>query len=216
MSTSEDPSHHWNASEYVANYKDCFNLFQNYIFPVLSQVINFTPKSKFLEVGCGSGKWSACFAIMGMYGVLVDNNPAMLERVRENFPAISKSFFLIEDDARTLEKVTNNSFDLIFSEGLLEHFNKEERERVIINMASKMKHTDSCLLLIVPHDYKDTHGGEHRWENLEEFSREIGETKQFNYVIPIKFVEDGSEEVPWLGVLAYKGEINPLERISSK
>jgi len=205
---------HWDASEYIADYKDCLGLIE-WMFPILYSIYDFEKGKTFLELGCGSGKWSALFAFAGMYGTLVDNNPKMLEQVRKNFPAISQSFIFIEDDARTLEKVPVNAFDFVFSEGLLEHFDKDTRRNIIFNIVEKMKQKESCVILLVPHDMEDTYGGEHRWENPNELVKEISETGVFNYIIGITY-HDHKGKIPIIGIMGCIGNTDSVESLRKK
>lgn len=195
-------SERWDASTYVADWKDVFGVIQEF-FPTFEKALDFDEEDLVLEVGVGSGKWSAAFAILGHHCVVVDNNPEMFEQVRKNFPAISKSFIFVLDDARTLNRVPNNTFNIVFSEGLLEHFlDKEERLSVLRAMAKKVRQQLGILIILVP--YKTNAPDEHQYEDVEELFSEFKESGMFeDDYTGIKFFSEG-EELKIIGVMAIR------------
>ena len=141
--------HRWNHSEYVANWKHAFGVIQAF-FPVLSDHMTLIPAPEMvLELGTGSGKWSAAFTIIGSHVTAVDNNQKMLEQVIDNFPSLHKAIWLLNDDAAVLKWIPDKKYNLVFSEGLYEHFlDIEERERVINLWHSKLAPNGECLILV--------------------------------------------------------------------
>lgn len=74
-----------------------------------------------LEIGCGRGSLSCYFSDAGYDCTLVDLSTSVIEIAREIFKKHKlKATFLI-DDANNLA-IEDNSFDVIYSIGLLEHF----------------------------------------------------------------------------------------------
>lgn len=83
---------------------------------------------KCLEVGCGRGSLSAYFADAGWDCTLLDLSPRALERAQEAFKKEKLPAQFDIGDCLALP-YPDNSFDLVFSIGLLEHF--QEIDRVI-------------------------------------------------------------------------------------
>jgi len=193
-------SERWHPDEYVANYRNAIGVIKEFIFPFL-EYIEIENEDWVLEVGVGSGKWSAAFAIMGCNVVGVDNHPGMLDRVRLNFPAISRSMILVLDDARTLNNIPNQFFDIVVSEGLVEHFlDDDERLQVMRNMAVKLKPTESVLICVVPYNSKEE--DEHCYENHEELVRELESLKIFNNLQCFAMTQGDEKSPKLLAVLA--------------
>jgi SAM-dependent methyltransferase len=102
-----------------------------------------------LELGTGSGKWAAAFTFIGSHVTAVDNNQRMLERVIDNFPSLHKAMWLLNDDAAVLKWIPDKKYNLIFSEGLYEHFlDIEEREKLINLWYSKLAPNGECLIMV--------------------------------------------------------------------
>lgn len=77
--------------------------------------------SKCLEVGCGRGSLSAYFADDGWDCTLLDLSSSAIERAQEAFSKAKLSASFDVGDCLHLP-YGDNSFDLVFSIGLLEHF----------------------------------------------------------------------------------------------
>ena len=86
----------------------------------LNNIINSGAK-KVLEIGAGTGTMSAFLSNMGMEITTVDNDPKILEIARQVKAKFGGHNYFQEADAFNLP-FTDNSFDLIFHQGLLEHF----------------------------------------------------------------------------------------------
>ncbi|MBK8918482.1 MAG: methyltransferase domain-containing protein [Azonexus sp.] len=74
-----------------------------------------------LEVGCGRGSLSSYFADAGWNSTLLDYSPAVLETARSIFEQHGLKATFVPGDANQLP-FPENSFDVTFSIGLLEHF----------------------------------------------------------------------------------------------
>jgi len=111
------------------------------------------PPGKVLEVGCGCGKWSALFALIGFQVTCTDRDPMMLKQVRKNFPNIKMLY-----KTATLPWVSDEfaeQFNVVFNEGTIEHFLDDgDRLRAIEDMY-KCLLPGGALILIVPY-YQNT------------------------------------------------------------
>jgi len=83
--------------------------------------IGLAEDSKIIDVACGSGSTLAMFRNLGyLNSIGIDSSPAALDVGHRLFNfETGKDIFLM--DTRNIE-FPDNSFDLVFSDGLLEHF----------------------------------------------------------------------------------------------
>jgi SAM-dependent methyltransferase len=90
---------------------------------VFKQLIGDLAQSKgdVLEVGCGRGSLSCYFADDGWKCTLLDYSQTVLETARKIFARYGMDANFVEGDANQLP-FPDNSFDVTFSIGLLEHF----------------------------------------------------------------------------------------------
>lgn len=78
-------------------------------------------KNKILEVGCGRGSLSAYFSDAGYECTLNDSSKTAIQIAKKNFNKFNLAANFNVGDCRKLS-FKNNSFDIVFSIGLLEHF----------------------------------------------------------------------------------------------
>jgi len=190
-------SERWKPEEYVAGFRDVVDLYLTFL-PYMIQWTKIEG-STFLEIGCGSGKWSALFACLGFRCALVDNTPGMFDRVRKNFPMISKTFFFIDDDALDLENTPIEMFDIVFSEGLYEHFlEKGDRLKFAMNTYKSMKGGGTAIIMV---PFKTGEEDEYQFESTEEM---IDEWLQvFEKVRGFRF-DSETEATKFIGIIAIK------------
>ena len=110
--------------------------------------VNLSVHSKTLELGSGSGKNSLALAKKyGCSATLVDNCRAALDLGKKNFEDESiPARFLLKDIFRLNEK---EKYDLVFSDGLIEHFSGKRRRYAF------KKHVDAAkkggyIMIFVP------------------------------------------------------------------
>ena len=106
---------------------------------------------KALDAGCGSGFFSNYFCNQGMITVAADYSDGALQMARTLTAGkcrLLKVDFLNEQLADKLE----NRFDLIFSDGLLEHFSGDEQNTIIKNWASVLSDT-GVMVTFVPNRF---------------------------------------------------------------
>jgi len=92
-----------------------------------------------LDAGCGSGFFSDYFNRMGAKTVSLDYSQTALSATKELTDG--KSIAYIKDDLTDSELPSRSParFDVIFSDGLFEHFGEREQDSIIKNMMSLLK-----------------------------------------------------------------------------
>lgn len=106
---------------------------------------------KALDAGCGSGFFSGYFCDQNMATVAADYSDSALEMAK--ISTAGKSRLLRVDFLREeLSKKTADRFDLIFSDGLLEHFSGDEQNTIIKNWASVLS-DDGVMVTFVPNRF---------------------------------------------------------------
>ncbi len=90
--------------------------------------------ARVIDAGCGSGFFSHFFMQSDMQVIAIDNSPAALDlcRVRCNENTVFSSADLLNDN---LADIFGNNNDLVFSDGLLEHFSPAHQIRILQNFA---------------------------------------------------------------------------------
>jgi SAM-dependent methyltransferase len=104
--------------------------------------------NRVLEVGCGRGSLSAYFADAGWDCTLLDLSPAVLEVAENAFSANGLKAKFDVGDCLSLP-YDDDSFDLAFSIGLLEHF--EDIDRVIAEQYRILAPGGKFIGYVVPH-----------------------------------------------------------------
>ena len=114
-----------------------------------------------LEVGCGRGSMSAYFADAGYDSTLLDISPHVVETAYEVFARHGLKARFSVGDALSLP-YDDNSFDIVFSIGLLEHF--EDIEAVIREQARVLATGGLFFGYVVPEN-KDNIQKDYEWIN---------------------------------------------------
>jgi len=105
-----------------------------------------------LDAGCGSGFFSAYFISCGCNTFCLDYSPMAIEITREQTKNGAKEYIsgdLLDD---SLIKEYKNRFDLIFTDGLFEHFSDNEQD-IIFNNFRMMKKKDGKIITFVPNRF---------------------------------------------------------------
>jgi SAM-dependent methyltransferase len=85
---------------------------------------------RLLEIGAGSGTVAVHLTNRGYDTTIVDNSREMLDIARHVRDAIGVNTQIVEADLRQLPFPTN-SFDVIYSHGVMEHFNDNDIESIL-------------------------------------------------------------------------------------
>jgi 2-polyprenyl-3-methyl-5-hydroxy-6-metoxy-1,4-benzoquinol methylase len=91
--------------------------------------------ARVLDAGCGSGSFSACFLGRGLRVTAMDISDEALDLARAATKNGADAYWaedLLDPD---FARRHGEAFDLVFSDGLLEHFEESEQKRIVRNMA---------------------------------------------------------------------------------
>lgn len=113
----------------------------------LNSIIDSGAK-KALEVGAGTGTMSVFLSNMGIEITTIDNDPKILEIAKQVKAKFGGRNYFQEADAFNLP-FTDNSFDLIFHQGLLEHFSDEDIHKLLQEHLRVAK----MVIFSVPNNY---------------------------------------------------------------
>lgn len=102
--------------------------------------------SLILEPGCGSGLTSARLAKKGHKVVVLDISENALKTARQNFVNLKLPFLGVKADICHMP-FKNNIFDMVWNQGVIEHFNNPE---VVVREMFRLIKQDGKLILYVP------------------------------------------------------------------
>lgn len=154
---------------------------------MFKKIKNFLPKkSKVLEVGFGSGYMLSLMAKEGWEVHGIDNNPFSLKFAKTLFRDKKVKGKLSLADGFKIP-YQNNSFDLVFNSGVLEHFTYKKQEEMLKEMLRVSK---KYILIAVPND------------NPKSFFASYRKTSNF--------IDEGEDYMPDLKKLAKKFNLKIL------
>lgn len=168
--------------------------------------LTLSQSSHILELGCGIGKNS--LKICKRYGckaTLVDNCKTALNKARKAFNKNNINANFILEDVFALKN--RKKYDLVFSDGLAEHFSGFEREK-IIKLHANLTKRNGHILLLVPYSSKIYYISRKLFKWFKKFkerpfsSEELLNFCKKNNLKPVKILKPffGS----WIGVLAQR------------
>ena len=131
-------------------------------------------EKKCLEVGCGRGTLSAYFSDAGWDCSLLDISATAIDAAQKMFSANGLKARYFVDDCNEMP-FGNNTFDLVFSIGLLEHF--EDVRPVIEEQLRVLRPSGLFIGYVVP-ELKDNVQKEYNWVNEILKKCFAGETEQ--------------------------------------
>ena len=115
---------------------------------------------KALDAGCGSGFFSRYFCDSGMETVSLDYSEESLKMAQAFTQGRAKIIQadLLSDDLKTY---VDERFDVIFSDGLLEHFEPDQQNKILKNFSSLLS-PDGVIVTFVPNRWSP-------WELIRPF-----------------------------------------------
>lgn len=198
----------WDASTYTASWYDAVALLNDkyFILKVL-EIINIPSDASILEIGAGSGKWSAAFSILGFHVTAIDSNPEILNQIKRNFPNIEIE--LVKDELPKLRsKASKRKYEIVFNEGVIEHFmDKNERIAAIRSMGNCCI-SGGYVYFIVP--FLSDKEDEYRYTNIKEMNNEVvaaGLELQMTNIMKMQVIDKEASKERWhnhLQVIAKK------------
>jgi len=121
------------------------------------QYAQLKPGSRVLEAGCGSGKFSVCFAMLGCSVTALDFSPVMLENaaalrqtVEHDTGPLDMQF--VSGDLENLE-LGSDQFDLVFNEGVVEHWLDQRARRAVLSNMVRVAKPGGTVAVIVPNGH---------------------------------------------------------------
>ncbi len=131
------------------------------LFSELMQDVRFNGRKQVLEIGCGRGSLSCYFSDAGFDCTLADISTEVINIAEKIFKKNNlKGKFAVEDTCNLSFK--DNSFDVLFSIGLMEHF--EEIEKPLTEQVRVLAKGGLFLSYIVP-KYEENVQQSYNWIN---------------------------------------------------
>lgn len=127
---------------------DCMNEIDRYLEihrDFFSSILSEKPK-KILEAGCGSAIFSIYLSQLGFQCAALDNDKEIIKIAERNNRDLKGKVQFIPGDIKQLP-FQDHSFDLSFSQGVLEHFSNEDIEQILDEQLRVAK----TVLFSVPH-----------------------------------------------------------------
>jgi len=110
------------------------------------------PQMTVLDAGCGSGFFSNYFIRRGCRVYALDYSKDALIIAEKLTGLKAEAYLNLNLLDAGLGAEYKNKFDIIFSDGLLEHFNKEQQLQIIENF-KEMKKSSGMIATFVPNKY---------------------------------------------------------------
>lgn len=131
------------------------------IFQILMKSSHYNKGRNSLEVGCGRGSLSAYFSDAGFKCTLLDISPSVIDIAKQIFSKNALHAQFIVGDVYDLP-FDDNSFDIVFSIGLLEHL--EDVEKPMWEQVRVLEDGGLFITYVVPEN-KNNIQREYQWMN---------------------------------------------------
>lgn len=183
---------HWTKKNIVSNQIQF--AFRSH-YKVFQEIIKKN-NGKCLEIGCGRGSLSSYFADDGWTTDLLDGSEKILNVAKKIFQKNNHKANFFQADAENLP-LMSNTYDLVFSIGLLEHF--ENPEKVISEHYRVTKPGGWVIMYIVPNKISKIQ-------------------KRFNYFNKLLkfFLSSSNKEKPKMSVFRTEYSVKYYENIIKK
>ena len=152
---------HWKKGKLENQVQLAFRNHWTLFNEIINSEGNFNRGTRVLEVGCGRGSLSCYFSDAGYDCTLLDLSETVISVARSIFKKNNLNGNFIVGDANEI-KLPSNSFDIIFSIGLLEHF--ENIEKPLSEQIRLLDKGGLWFGYIVP-QYNDNIQSEYEWVN---------------------------------------------------
>lgn len=161
-------------------------------WPYLLRIIQLRPK-RMLEIGCGPADHSVFLSyIKPKTNIsLLDNDKQIITRLGKKLSNKITKFYICnianKKDVLKLNFI-KNEFDLIYSQGLMEHFNKKDFQIIINNF---LPYTKKILISIPSENYPNRDFGNELLRNKQELTEIISPIKNIKFKINKYFPDIG-------------------------
>jgi SAM-dependent methyltransferase/uncharacterized protein YbaR (Trm112 family) len=105
----------------------------------------------FLELGCNWGRWCISAAGLGYIPVGIDHNLDAIRAARRVAQQLEVSVYYLVADVRYLP-FPQNTFDVVFSYSVLQHFDKEDA-RICLSEISRVLKTPGISMIQIPNKF---------------------------------------------------------------
>ncbi len=113
--------------------EEVFSRFYSVHFDAIKKHLPNIKNAKTIEVGCQTAYFSALFAKAGADCYCIDNEKKELEKGKRLFKELGlKAKFVLMDGFDL--KFADNSFDVVFNHGVIEHFKREKQDKMLLEM----------------------------------------------------------------------------------
>jgi len=137
-----------------------------YHSPFIFTILRFRPK-KILEVGCGRGIHSIFLSFFTEQSVAIDANEKMINLAKTlNEKFHGRTYFEAMDGRKTNFK--NKTFDVVFSQGLLEHFEDEDIRTFVDEW---LRISKVCVICVPSAEFGTQEFGNERLMEIKDYAR---------------------------------------------
>lgn len=148
--------------------------------PMFDSILKEKPK-KILEVGTGSGAMSVFLSYLGFKVTSLDNDKKVLSNAKDLAKDFNGKVNFVYGDGFKMD-FQDNSFDLAFHQGLLEHFSDEE----IYSLLDEQLRVSKAVVLSVPnHRYPTKDFGNERLLSKEQWDKML--SSKYNLVESVEY-----------------------------
>jgi ubiquinone/menaquinone biosynthesis C-methylase UbiE len=112
---------------------------------ILPRISTFVPADTILEIAPGYGRWTAFLKERCKHLIVVDLSERCIDRCRERFPDCSHISYFV-NDGNSLEMVSDDSVDFIFSFDSLVHAEHAVLKAYVAEVAKKLRPNGAAFL----------------------------------------------------------------------
>ncbi|MEY6549888.1 methyltransferase domain-containing protein [Bacillus cereus] len=119
------------------------------VYEVLAKEIQSFQNKKILEAGSGTGRISLRLAMEGANTTLVDFSEVAIKQAKERFSTSNIDADFIVSDIMNMASIPDNTYDVVWNAGVLEHFDIAQQLQVLQEMKRILK-PNGLLITINP------------------------------------------------------------------
>lgn len=131
------------------NLKDALEV-KEYHLDLKKIIEQFQNKNDIIEIGCGTGITSLILDDRFKKNLL-DYDENIINFAKQLFEKENKKAIFINEDIFS-NTLVEKSYDIVFNSGLMEHYDKETRIRILKEFKRILKN-DGCIIIAIPNHY---------------------------------------------------------------